>query len=434
MKSNFKNSLADVASKELLEEWNPTKNGDKTPADYTPSSHYKVWWKCKKCGESWQATIALRYHGTGCPYCAGKKVSLSKSLQTQFPEISSEWDSSKNGNVNPSEVLPNNGKKFWWICPKGHSYETQVSSRTRGRGCPICSGNKIILENSLAGIHPELLKEWDCEKNIKFKPDEIAPNSHYKAWWNCSKGHQWVATVANRHNGSGCPFCDGRRVSSVHNLLVKNPSVAAEWHPTKNGDKTPADYTPSSHYKVWWMCPYGHEWQSSIAHRNNGSGCPFCGGGISAWEARVYAELKTIYPDTIWHTREFKTELDIYIPSIRVGIEIDGYNWHKDTFAQDKKKNKLLLNYGVNIIRIRQSPLEAVSELDVLYTGKEPDLGVLKQLASKLDSLGKDEKSKKLIKSYLKRNHFVDEDSYKRLYPIFPLHPKKHLLVHCFLR
>lgn len=425
MKRNFKKSLADVASKELLKEWHPTKNSELTPDDIGVGSKEKVWWMCKKCGESWQAAIATRYHGTGCPFCAGKKVSLSKSLQTQFPEIASEWDSSKNGNVHPSDILPNSSKKFWWICPKGHSYTTQVSSRTRGRGCPICSGNKIILENSLAGVCPELLKEWVWKKNTKFKPDEISPNSHYKAWWKCSKGHEWEAVISNRKNGSGCPFCDGRRVTSAHNLLAKNPSVAAEWHPTKNGNKTPKDYTPSSHHKAWWKCLYGHEWKSSIAHRNNGAGCPFCGGGISAWEARVYAELKTIYPDTIWHTREFKTELDIYIPSILVGIEVDGYNWHKDTLVQDKKKNKKLLKHGVIICRIRQAPLEAVSEWDVLYIGKEPDLEAIKELASKLDLIDKSSKTKKLIKAYLKQKYFADEVSYKKIVSNLPSPPKE---------
>ncbi len=33
---------------------------------------------------------------------------------------------------------------------------------------------------------------------------------------------------------TGCPFCSNRRVSQTNNLLLNNPKLASEWHPTKN--------------------------------------------------------------------------------------------------------------------------------------------------------------------------------------------------------
>ena len=60
-------------------------------------------------------------------------------------------------------------------------------------------------------------------------------------------------------------------------LATKNPELAFEWHPTKNGDLTPFDVTPGSDKKVWWICEKGHEWQAVIASRNhNGRYCPYC--------------------------------------------------------------------------------------------------------------------------------------------------------------
>ena len=62
-----------TANPTLANEWNYEKNNGLTPADVTPNSHRKVWWKCSK-GHEWQAIIANRNKGSGCPVCRkGKK-------------------------------------------------------------------------------------------------------------------------------------------------------------------------------------------------------------------------------------------------------------------------------------------------------------------------------------------------------------------------
>ena len=78
-----------------------------------------------------------------------------------------------------------------------------------------------------------------------------------------------------------------RKATPDYNLAVLHPDVAKEWHPTKNGEFTPRDYTHGSGQKVWWKCKKGHEWDATIAHRTNGRGCPECGGqkvGRGQWE------------------------------------------------------------------------------------------------------------------------------------------------------
>lgn len=57
-------------------------------------------------------------------------------------------------------------------------------------------------------------------------------------------------------------------------LLNHNPSLAKEWHPTKNGFLTPLDVTYGSDKKVWWRCRRGHEWQARIGRRNRGERLP----------------------------------------------------------------------------------------------------------------------------------------------------------------
>ena len=42
-----------------------------------------------------------------------------------------------------------------------------------------------------------LMAEWDWENNINLDPTQLTVGSGKKAWWKCSKGHQWEATIAS---------------------------------------------------------------------------------------------------------------------------------------------------------------------------------------------------------------------------------------------
>jgi hypothetical protein len=57
---------------ELCKEWDYEKN-KLGPENYTKGSKAKVWWKCKKCGNTWPARISNRTNGNGCKKCASSK-------------------------------------------------------------------------------------------------------------------------------------------------------------------------------------------------------------------------------------------------------------------------------------------------------------------------------------------------------------------------
>ena len=59
-------------------------------------------------------------------------------------------------------------------------------------------------------------------------------------------------------------------------LAAKFPEIAAEWHPTKNGDLTPDQVSAGSNEKVWWLGKCGHTWDATVKSRTGKSrGCPF---------------------------------------------------------------------------------------------------------------------------------------------------------------
>lgn len=266
---------------ELAKEWHPEKNGLQLPSMLSCGSNIKVWWKCPK-GENheWQNAIVNRIQNPTCPFCCGRRVSIENSFQAWFPELSEEWHKTKN-DLSPSEVTKSSGKKIWWLCKKGHEWEAGVISRSRGTGCPFCAGKRASIDENLSSLYPKIATEWHESKNHTLYPSDFRPLSNVRAWWRCSRNpeHEWEAAINSRVNGTGCPFCAGKRSSSSYSLATVNPSLSKEWHPEKNLPLSPADVTPNSGRKVWWKCLSQHEWEASINNRANGRGCPICRDG-----------------------------------------------------------------------------------------------------------------------------------------------------------
>ena len=140
------------------------------------------------------------------------------------------------------------------------------------------SYNKVKEGRSLFSLSPEISKQWNEEKNKPLTPDKIDASSSQKVWWKCSKGHEWKTSPNKRYSEhTGCPYCANKKVLVGYNdLETINPKLAKEWHPTKNGDLKPTQFTMCSGKKVWWQCEKGHEWIDSIAHRKNNRGCKYC--------------------------------------------------------------------------------------------------------------------------------------------------------------
>ena len=283
---------------ELAAQWDHEKNGGMTPENTGFCSSRIVWWKCS-LGHSWQSTVRNRTYGNGCPYCSGRRAIPGVSdLASKFPAIAAEWDNEKNAGSFPSEFTAKSQRKAWWKCGLGHSWQSSIRNRTdKGNGCPYCSGRSPLVGiNDLAAKLPELAAEWDYEKNVGLTPDQITAKSNRRVWWRCSENHSWAAQVSNRSNlKSGCPYCSGlNAIQGVNDLATVNPVLAKEWDYDRNDGVTPDMVkTKSSSQKFWWKCKHGHSWQSTVAHRTKGHGCPYCSGlrviqGVN--------DLATVYP------------------------------------------------------------------------------------------------------------------------------------------
>lgn len=131
----------------LIVDWDWDKNNELgyCPDKISHGSNLSVFWKCHKCGYSWQAKVSNRYNARKCPLCSNKVVVKGiNDLATTHPEIAKEWDFEKNEGLTPYDVSYGCGKNVYWICPKGHRYSATVLHRTTGAGtnCPICNSGR----------------------------------------------------------------------------------------------------------------------------------------------------------------------------------------------------------------------------------------------------------------------------------------------------
>ena len=156
---------------------------------------------------------------------------------------------------------------------------------------------KATPNNNLQIRFPEIAKEWGND-NTK-SPNQVAPYSHYKAWWICSNcGYKWQAFVNSRtKSGRGCPACSGQVVrSGINDLASRFPEIAKEWDYKMNNPITPDMVSFGAVKKYYWKCPVcNNSYLTSVNQRTNlKSGCPYCS---NHKVMPGFNDFETKYPD-----------------------------------------------------------------------------------------------------------------------------------------
>ncbi len=153
---------------DVAQEYDVEKNTQPLETVYAAGKK-KYWWKCSKCGKSWQArTFNRTINGTGCPYCSNpvyRKADETYCLATHRPKVLPFWDyerNNENGDT-PWNVNPYSGRKFWWVCPSNpeHRYLAKI-----GQKCTICRQEKREAREKLA-------RERAKRKRLREKRKEI---------------------------------------------------------------------------------------------------------------------------------------------------------------------------------------------------------------------------------------------------------------------
>jgi hypothetical protein len=178
------------------------KNFEFVRGDFKSNKSTTLFFKCDKCCETWNTNWSSVYsQNKGCPYCSGKRTGENNNFAKNNPELLSEWDYSKN-KFSPLDFMPHSNKSVSWICEYGHSWNAQISSRTRNNenktGCPFCRFLKVskgekkiekfLLKNKIGFIFQKRFDRCVHKKPLSFDfyiPDinlciEYQGEQHYK--------------------------------------------------------------------------------------------------------------------------------------------------------------------------------------------------------------------------------------------------------------
>lgn len=260
---------------ELAQEWDSELNFPLTPDQVLYCSGKKYWWRR---GEFvWQASVKDRLNKGDCiPRSQYLICNQHLRLSVTHPDLAEQWDSTKNDPLTPDQVTARSGKKVWWRCKRGHTWQSPVDKRIRGDGCPYCSGHRPSKEYCLQTCYPAIAAQWHPEKNEDLTPWDVTPGSRKMVWWRCEQGHEWRTSVSNRSGrGHNCPYCTDHS-KKLASIADECPALIEEWDYERNIG-SPQDYSARSNKKVWWKCIVcGHSWQTSPDSRFCGSGCPVC--------------------------------------------------------------------------------------------------------------------------------------------------------------
>ena len=226
---------------DIAKEWHPHKNGNLKASDVPCNYSKKVWWFLEMVDEKngkvyqfeWENSPNNRMKGEKCPYLSGKKIySGFNDFASMYPNLAKEWHPTLNGNLKPSDFTQMSGRKVWWLLnyyderTQKHFefvWEASIANRVKGRGCPYLENRKVWAGfNDLATLRPDIAQEWHLSKN-KISPTDVVCGSTKKAFWICTEGHTWQATIYDRTTkNTGCPYCTGSNLEKFTYKILKD--------------------------------------------------------------------------------------------------------------------------------------------------------------------------------------------------------------------
>ncbi len=293
--------------------------------------------------------------GQGCPKCVGR-------YQTNDEVVLRMKESHPNDDYDYSKVeFSKMHNKVCIICHKKDKYGNEhgefwqtPAKHVFGRGCPKCANErrndnrKITLEKFKERAN-ELFNSFYNYDNVFFS------DLHDKVKIICPIHGEFTQIVADHLNGHGCTQCaiDALK-SNTYEFIIK----ARQIHGNKY-DYSKVNYV-HSRIPVDIICLEHGEFQQTPDSHLKGCGCPKCGKIISKNEEELYQFVYNLVgsENVVRNDRSILDgkEIDIYIPTLKVGIEYNGVVWHSEKFGKDKDYHLSKLNIasskGVKLIQV----------------------------------------------------------------------------------
>lgn len=190
----------------------------------------------------------------------------------------------------------------------------------------------------------------------------------------------WVSTVYGAKR-NGCTYLSRspRDIWIGYNdLATTHPRLALQWNYDKNYPLTPKDVSYGMREKVWWEIDfydeitkqtYHYEWKASPNKRTAmGTGCPNINSSKMELAAYNILNKNNIEFEVEQRFEDCKCKrqlrFDIYIPQLKIAIELDGIQhfkpidffggkeYYKNIKKRDQIKNKYCKSHNISLLRI----------------------------------------------------------------------------------
>lgn len=323
---------------------------DYSKVEYVNSTT-KVCIICPEHGEFWQEPAA-HVRGQNCPMCANINRGKTRFSQEDFIEKAKEihgdkYDYSKveykNANTKVCIICPEHGE--FWQTPLAHMYGRE--------GCPKCAGKGLNQEEVIKKFREVHGDKYDYSK-VEFTKMQT------KVCIICPKHGEFWQTPAKHLIGQGCPQCGkeerGKKGRETPEIFFKR--VKEVW-----GDKyifTESQYK-TMHEKIEVICKKHGSFFIRPYDLLNGHGCPKCANLESKPENEIYEYIcGLVGRDNVFQRNRTilgnGKEIDIYVPSLGIGIEYNGLRWHSESMGKDRhyhlEKTELCKEKGIKLIQI----------------------------------------------------------------------------------
>ena len=318
----------------------------------------KVIITCKKHGDFEQTPFA-HLSGQGCPKCAGRGLSQNEIIERFRSVHGDKYDYSK-------VVFTRMRDKVCIICPKhGEFWQTPDKHYKQGQGCPSC-GNIKKNQGRKTSIDA-FIRNAKAVHGDKYDYSKVSFNTmHDKVTIICPEHGEFNQLAYDHLGGHGCTKC------AIEKSRLTKDDFVRRANDIHNGKY---DYSKSdvqnSFDKLTIICPIHGEFKQNAGTHLKGCGCPACGKIESVAERELYGYICSLVgKDNVIHNDRTVLngkEIDIYVPSKKIGFEYNGVVWHSEKFGKDKNYHLEKLNEanknGIRLVQIFEDEFSNHKEL-----------------------------------------------------------------------
>ena len=312
---------------------------------------------CKEHGKFTQ-TPAKHYIKRGCPICS-RYSHIKNPIHVVFSteDFVEKARSIHGDKYDYSKVeYTNNRTQVEIICKEHGSFFQKPYYHLKGCGCFPCSRNRAndMMRHSTEDFIKKA-KEIHGDRYDYSKVEYVTINKNVTII--CKEHGEFQQTPYSHLKSNGCNKCTFRDLgvsqrSNTEDFIQKARDIHGDIY-----DYSLVEYTKNDS-KVIIICPIHGEFQQTPKLHIQGSICYKCTYNTSKMEIEFVDFIKTFYSEEIiTNSRSiiYPYELDIFLPNLNLGIEINGMYWHSEKFKEKKahlNKYNICKSKGIRLISI----------------------------------------------------------------------------------